>query len=100
MSSKKGQKSDTGPLMLFIAIVMSLPCPSYASGSGYYEIPEGRPPAAFDTICCCRKESDTEEQELYGCHHVEGESCPEGERHYKVSVTNCPSSLLVKKLAK
>ena len=96
----KNIKQNIRPIMLLTAMLLGLPTQSIASGSGYYEIPEGRPPSAFDSKCCCRKEGDTEEQELYICHIAEGESCPDQERYYNVTIINCPGSLFVKKIAK
>ncbi len=74
--------------------------PSYAQGSGYYEVLEpGRPPSAFST-CCCSKAQEDENQSSYTCSYYEGSKCPDDTKQYKLSNYDCPNSLQITKSKK
>ncbi len=69
-----------------------------AGGSGYYEVPEGRPISAF-SLCCCKKENENgnEQQTFYSCKPIDERECPENTKQYNVSISQCPSSLMFTK---
>ena len=83
------------PILLFLSFILTLNC--LAQVSGYYEIPDsGRPRSAF-SLCCCKTESETNEQAFYSCQYLNEPGCPENTKQYKVSITECPSNLMFTK---
>ena len=90
--------------MLYLFIAFSIifgGLPSFAQGSGYYEIPEhGRPQAAF-SVCCCEKENQNTQQAFYNCSYIEGgTTCPQNSKPYKEMGAGCPSHLIITKYGK
>ena len=73
--------------------------PSYSQGSGYYEIPPGRPISVF-TLCCCKKDSETNLKVIYSCKYTDDAICPQNTQSYKASIGECPNSLMFTKYSK
>ncbi|MBI3591710.1 MAG: hypothetical protein HY094_10085 [Candidatus Melainabacteria bacterium] len=85
-------------MLLGLMLVFNWCLPSYAQTSGgYHDIADnGRPRAAFSS-CCCKKGNEINDQVFYSCNYVEANICPEDSKQYKVSLTECPGSLILTK---
>ncbi len=83
-----------------LLFIVGFSLPSFAQGSGYYEVPDGRPRGVFST-CCCRLENKDNKQASYSCAYYDQkpgeEACPEDTRAYKLNQYECPSLLTVQR---
>ena len=70
---------------------------SLAVESGYYEVPESGRPISVFSLCCCKKESEDNQQMFYSCKYIDDTKCPEDTKQYNVTFTQCPSSLMYTK---
>lgn len=86
-------------LAVFAALIFSN-MPSFAQGSGYYEIPNsGRPRSVF-SLCCCKRITETTENITYSCQYSELKTCPVETESYNTTFTDCPSNLIYTKYSK